>query len=383
MWWRILSRSFRNRQAHFALAILSVVLGASLVAALSNLSLDVPQKVGSQLRAYGANILILPQASTLRQAQDTAANGEAYISQKGLSFLEQGEIARSIASYLPYLYGQVEIAGQRVVLAGTWLDRVQRASPWWQVTGRWPGSGEERQEALVGAQVAQKLGLGLDKEMAIEYGGKAQSFKVVGIVNTGAAEDNQVLVSLSAAQGLMGQGGKVGLVRVSALTQEHPLSHLSQFIEQGTPGTEARVIGQIARAERQVLSKVQLLMALVAGLICVASGLVILSTMTATWLERTPEIGLMKALGASDRRIAGLLGAEVSIIALSGGVVGFLMGYLLAQFIGHRVFGSAVSPRLLAFLVSLGVATVVTFLGSVLPLRRALRVDPAVTLRGE
>ncbi len=378
MWWRILSRSFRNRKARLALATLSVILGANLVAALTSLSLDIPKKAGSQLRSYGANILIIPVTPP--------GVDEAYISEKDLSILERGEVAPSISSYTPYLYRQVEIDGQRVILAGTRLDTVMKTSPWWQVTGSWPeGRWEVRgeNEALVGAQVAEKLGLQPDKNFTLKSGSNSRTFKVAGIVKTGAAEENQVFVALKTAQELTGLGGKVGLVQVSALTQLYPLDHISEFIEQGIPGTEARIVGQIAKAESQILSKVQLLMALVAAMILLASGLVILSTMTTTLLERTPEIGLMKALGASDRRIAGLFGMEIGIIALGGGLLGYLLGYVLAQFIGQRVFGSSVSLQPVALLVTLAVAMLVTLGGSTLPLRRAIKVDPALTLRGE
>ena len=378
MWWRILSRSFRNRKARLVLATLSVILGANLVAALTSLSLDIPKKAGSQLRSYGANILIIPVTPP--------GVDEAYISEKDLYVLEGGEVAPSISSYTPYLYRQVEINGQRVVMAGTRLDTVMKTSPWWQVSGSWPeGRWEVRgeNEALVGAQVAEKLGLQPDNNFTLKSGSNSRTFKVAGIVKTGAAEENQVFVALKTAQELTGLGGKVGLVQVSALTQLHPLNHISEFIEQGVPGTEARIVGQIAKAESQILSKVQLLMALVAAMILLASGLVILSTMTTTLLERTPEIGLMKALGASDRRIAGLFGMVIGIIALGGGLLGYLLGYVLAQFIGQRVFGSSVSLQPVALLVTLAVSMLVTLLGSTLPLRRAIKVDPALTLRGE
>lgn len=375
MWWRILGRSFRNRKSRLALGILSVVLGASLVAALANLSLDVPRKASSQLRAYGANILVLPQISP--------GASEAYLGERELSFFEQGEMAQSIVSYTPYLYRQVEVAGQPIVLVGTWLDRVPKLASWWQITGNWPQGRGNREESLVGVQVAEKLGLGLEKEFRVKFGDNSRTFRVSGIINTGASEENQVFVSLKAAQELLGLEGKVGLVQISALTQFHSLVHLAQFMEQGIPGTEVRIMGQIARAESRILAKVQLLMALVAGLILIASGLVILSTMTTTLLERTTEIGLMKALGASDRRIVGLFGAEVGIMALGGGILGYLLGYLLAQFVAQRVFASTISLQPLAFLLTLAVAMMVTFLGSIMSLRRAMQIDPVLTLKGE
>ncbi|MDO8577979.1 MAG: FtsX-like permease family protein [Dehalococcoidales bacterium] len=217
----------------------------------------------------------------------------------------------------------------------------------------------------------------------IKYGDNQPSFNVAGIVTTGAAEENQVFVALKTAQQLTGMTDKVGLVQVSARTDSQPLVQVSRLIEQNIPGTEARIIGQIAKAESQVLQKVQLLMMLVAGLILIASGLVILSTMTTTILERTKEIGLMKALGASDRRIIALYGTEIGIVAFVGGILGYLIGFLLARFIGQQVFNSGVSPSILAFFASITVAMLVTFTGSLLPLYRAAKVNPSATLLRE
>ena len=91
----------------------------------------------------------------------------------------------------------------------------------------------------------------------------------------------------------------------------------------------------------------------------------------------------MKALGASNRSVISFYGTEIGIIALVGGVIGYLLGYLLAQLVGQRVFNAAVSPSILAFLAALAVAVLVIFLGSSLPLYRAMKVDPALTLLRE
>jgi len=377
MWWIIIKRSFLNQKTRQILSLLSIVLGTSLVAALVNLSIDVPMKASSQLQAYGANILILPQTSP--------AGDDVYITEEDLSSLEIGDAAQSITAYLPYLYSQVEIRGQKVVLAGTRLDNVPKVSPWWQVAGSWPADNTNTQEAMVGIQAAEKLGIKIGDTFTAIYRDKQQVFQTTGTVTTGAAEESQVFVNLKAAQELTGLPNKIGLVQVNArTTAQDSLYQLAGTIERLIPGTEVRVVGQIARAERQVLSRVQLLMVLVAGLILIASGLVILSTMTTTILERTREIGLMKALGASNRLIIGFYGAELGFIALGGGIIGYLLGYLLAQFIGQRVFSAAVSPSWLAFLVALAVAILVIFFGSAPPLYRAMKVDPASTLmRGE
>ncbi|MDO8577980.1 MAG: ABC transporter permease [Dehalococcoidales bacterium] len=147
MWWRIIRRSFVNQKVRQVLTVLSIVLGTSLVAALVNLSLDIPKKAGSQLRAYGANILVLPQVSP--------SGDISFIVEGDMSRLEEGELAQSVTGYLPFLYNQAEINGRKVILGGTWLDEIPELSPWWQITGTWPQGRENTRDALVGVRAAE------------------------------------------------------------------------------------------------------------------------------------------------------------------------------------------------------------------------------------
>jgi putative ABC transport system permease protein len=70
-------------------------------------------------------------------------------------------------------------------------------------------------------------------------------------------------------------------------------------------------------------------------------------------------------------------------LALVGGALGFGSGIVLARVVGERVFGVAPEHRFILLPVILGLAALVALLGSLLPLRRATRFDPAPTLRGE
>jgi putative ABC transport system permease protein len=95
------------------------------------------------------------------------------------------------------------------------------------------------------------------------------------------------------------------------------------------------------------------------------------------------EIGLMKALGAGSATVGFLLVAEQLLLAFVGGGVGYALGIILARLLGQKIFGAAPEPTLLVFLVVIGLAALVTLLGSAIPLRRASRLDPAPILRGE
>ena len=98
----------------------------------------------------------------------------------------------------------------------------------------------------------------------------------------------------------------------------------------------------MAETEGRILNRVGVLMALLVVAALVAAGLAVASMMLATVLERRAEIGLFKALGATDARVAAVFLLEACAIGVLGGVAGYFFGSLLAWRLALAVFGSAV-----------------------------------------
>ena len=71
------------------------------------------------------------------------------------------------------------------------------------------------------------------------------------------------------------------------------------------------------------------------------------------------------------------------MLALFGGLTGFVLGALIARFIGERVFGAQISAQPITLPIVIGLALVVTLAGSAASIRRALGLDPAIVLRGD
>ena len=393
---RMVAKSLLNRRTRIAVAVAAILLGSSLVSALASISLDARGKAGKELRSYGANIVLAPRSAHLAVGiggLDFGNVGEQrFIEEDDLDALRSDEIAPHVRGYVPYLYGVVDLGGaeagaaeaaqRRVILAGTRFGDVREVSPWWQITGRWPEDGEAA-AAIVGSEAARKLGLRVGDEFEAQYGGRFRALVVEGIVETGGDEDRQVFANLRTAQELLNREGLIGVVQVSAATEKQPVEATARQIEKEMPAVQARVVGQIAEAEAVVLGKVELLMAIVAALVLVASALAAASTMATTVLERTREIGLLKALGASKGSVAVLFLCEAAAIGACGGVMGYVAGFAVAQMVGQSVFGSAISFNLVVLPVCLGVALGVAIMASVIPARSAAEIDAAVILRGE
>jgi putative ABC transport system permease protein len=91
----------------------------------------------------------------------------------------------------------------------------------------------------------------------------------------------------------------------------------------------------------------------------------------------------MKSVGAENKKIIALFLSEATIIGIIGGIVGYLVGLILAQIIGISVFSLSITPRFEVIPIAIGISVGVALLASIFPVRRAVRVEPAIVLRGE
>jgi putative ABC transport system permease protein len=139
----------------------------------------------------------------------------------------------------------------------------------------------------------------------------------------------------------------------------------------------------------QVASQMSVLNAIVYGIAIIAlfvGGLSVVNTMTMSVSERTREIGIRKAIGASDSQIVGQFLSESALIGLIGGVTGLALGWI-AILVANAMLASRslnlflVSPRLaigsVAFAVLLGLVS------GLYPSLHAARLQPVVALRYE
>jgi len=230
--------------------------------------------------------------------------------------------------------------------------------------------------------------------------------KVTGVLTTGGAEDDAIIAPIAISQELAAQPGQYRKLYVSALTKPEDdfarrspatmkpdeferwscspyVSSIAYSIQQVLPGSDVRVIRRVAEGEGRILTRVRMLLWLVALAALLAAALAVGASSAASVIERRSEIGLMKALGAGSGIVGFLLAAEQLLLAVVGGVVGYALGIFLARLVGQKIFGEAPQPSLPVLVVIVGLATAVTLLGSALPLRRASRYEPAPILRGE
>ncbi|MBI4536641.1 MAG: ABC transporter permease [candidate division NC10 bacterium] len=439
---RLLWKSLRGRRSRVALAGGALAVAAALAAALLSVALDISEKVARELRAFGANITVVPRQESLEVEigglRYAAAAQAAYLAEVDLPKLKTIFWGHNIQGFAPFLSAPVEAGGRQVLLVGTWFDRevvlpqgprkfsfssgnvrepesegsrfrtgLRAIAPWWRVRGRWvedlPG------DAMVGKAVAARLGVAPGDRVPVRASGTERTFRVTGLIETGGPEEDQLFVDLAAAQALLGLPGKVDRVQVSALVkpddvlamrgrrnpqglppEEYERWYCSPYIdaityqiEEAIPRARAKAVRQVAEAEGAFLGRLTLTLVLVSAIAIATAGLGVMATMTTTVMERRREIGLMKAIGAEPRQIARQFLLEAALCGVAGGGLGTVIGLLLAKFIGRQVFQVPIAPSPIVVPFVLALAVLVALLGAALPTWRAARLEPATTLKGD
>lgn len=421
---------FRQKSKMIMIAV-TIALGASLATAMLNIMLDVGDKVNQELKAYGANITVVPKENSvlnelysLDEKEETAA---AHLKEDDLGKIKTIFWGFNILDFTPFVNTYVSLPnGESVKLTGTWFNHhlalntgeeldagIHSLRSWWDVkNGQWideQSDSANENSAMIGVALAEKLGVSTGDKLEVKTSKGSKTLNISGVYDAGGDEDEQIFTTLKTAQELSGTKGLIDSIEVSALTTPDNelarkaatkgpaslspadyetwyctayVSSICYQIQEAIPDSVASAVRQVAESEGTILDKTQLLMILITILSLFGSALGISNLVTASVMERSNEIGLLKAIGARDYRISGIVLTEIIITAIVGGVAGYFMGYGFAQIIGHTVFNSAIEMKPMVIPVVAVLIIIVTLLGSIPAIRMLLRLRPAEVLHG-
>ena len=372
----MVSRALFRQKSRMFIALLAVAVGGAIISGMVTVYEEVPAQLGREFRAYGANVLLLPADGK------TTFDGAAFASAKDA--LKD----RETVGIAPFLYDRMEVNKQPTMIGGTDFSELQKVSPWWQVKGAYPTAGAR--EILLGAEVAAKIApfdtealIGQNVSLSAGEGKPIRAYTVTGIVSTGGKEEQFAYVDLPVLQEQLEKEGAISLAQLSIVAEGDSLRAAEAAIKEASPSVAVEEVKQIARSEFTVLSKLQVLIFLVTIIVLLLTLICVTTTMMAVVTERRREIGLKKALGAANQNVVVEFLGEGCVLGFAGGILGSALGYLFADSVSMSVFsrGIAFSPAIAVFSVLLSV--VVTGAASLLPVRIATSVDPAIVLRGE
>ena len=361
MFWTFVLRAVQFRKRRLALAFAALAVSATLATALFSVYSDIERKMRVQFRGFGANIVIAPGGGAQTVPLAAVALAE-----------QQGAVAA------PFIYTVGRVEGQPVVVAGTDFRRAGPLTNYWRVDGaRAAGPGE----CLVGSNVAAHFRLKLGQKLELE----GTPCTIRGIVSSGGAEDAQVIVPIETAARLAGLQDVASLVQVRADGER--LASVQAALARQLPGADVRLLHAVAETEANVVLKIRSTLFMLTALILAITTLCVSTNFSALVLERSREIGILKAIGAAERKIAALFLSESLILGLASAAAGYGLGLLVAWWIGRQIFpesaAAGVGVNYGVFLPVTGVTLAMAAAATLAAAARIWRIRPAVILRGE
>ena len=429
MFFRMVKGALLRQKGKMLMIAFTILLGSSLATAMLNVMLDVGDKVNQELKAYGANITVVPKENSViddiyeLEGDDADEIKSAYLKEDEVGKLKTIFWAFNIVDFAPFIDTTVDLGGKDVKMVGTWFNHhlslstgeeldtgVTSLRSWWEITeGEWLDEQAHTDGVMVGTLLAQAQGIKVGDTIKVSGKEGSKDLTVAGIFDCGSDEDEQLYTSLDNVQELSGTDGLISSIEVSALTTpdnelarkaaKDPsslsitdyetwyctayVSSICYQIQEVITDSVASPVRQVAESEGAIMEKTQLLMILITILSLVGSALGISNLVTASVMERSSELGLLKAIGAKDGAISALVLTDIIITAIIGGALGYFVGYGFAQVIGQTVFGSAIEMKLLVIPIVAILIIVVTLFGSIPAIRTLLRMKPAEVLHGK
>jgi hypothetical protein len=375
MFLRMITASLMRRKSRMIIALLAIAIGAAILSGLVTIYYDVPRQMGAEFRNYGANMVLTPTDRRFTQSD----------LKKATDIIKSNELVGAT----PFRYETVRMHEQPILAAGTIMDDVKKTSPYWLVDGNWP---KQSGELLLGKNISDSLELKVGDSVTVSFTpenvAKDQQdntldFKVTGILNTGGREEDYVYMSMEDLETLAGAKGNIDLAEVSISTSGEGLNKYVAEINKKVDTVSASLVKRVTASETTVLSKLQALVFLVTAIVLALTMICVATTMTAVVTERRKEIGLRKAIGASDSSIIKEFMGEGILLGGLGGVVGSVIGFAFAQTVSVNVFGSSISFRPLLVPITIIVSIAVTGIACLIPIRTTTKIDPALVLKGE
>jgi putative ABC transport system permease protein len=382
-------------RARSLLTGLGIAVGIAAVVLLTAIGEGVQRFVIQEFTQFGTNLIAVSPGKT----ETFGVSGALISTVRPLSLDDAADLERlpQVIDVVPFVQGNAEVeAGGRtrrttVFGTGAAIPRVWQIAP---ALGRFLPDDEPRRArpfAVLGSKLRSELfGPRSPLGERIRVGGEA--YRIIGVMQSkgqmlGFDLDDTVYIPIGRAMAMF---DREGLMEVDILYRED--ADAATLAEK----VRARLIARHGSEDFTIVTQDQMLdvlgsvldvMTLAVGALGAISllvgGIGILTIMTISVNERTPEVGLLRALGARRGQVVTLFLGEAVLLAALGGVGGLLFGIGGAWLIGTLLPGLPVQVAWDYALLALLVAAAIGLLGGVAPAARAARLDPVEALRSE
>lgn len=358
MFLKFILRALVYRKQRLLLAFAALAVAATLATVLFGIYGTVERRIRDEFRSYGANIVAMPgTGSTVPGAITEAAE-------------------KLGAEAAPFLVTSGHLQDRVVPIAGFMPAKAEVMTSYWHVQGT---RAIQKGECLAGELVASELQLQIGATVPVQ----GAPCVLKGIVSTGGAEDQELLVPFDDAAALAGIHDVASVVEIRAPGEK--VEAVRSALASQFPAADIRTVVSVAGTESNVVLKVRAALLLLTLVILAITTLCVSSNFSEMVIERSKEIGILKALGAAEQKITAFFVSESAALALTATLTGYVAGIFAAAAIGRKIFGGVfhVQADWLVFVSVAAVMLAVAALATGIAASRIWGIQPAIILRGE
>jgi putative ABC transport system permease protein len=382
--------AFRNlvrRPLRNGLAILGLAVAVAVLACLSEFGHGYEHALRTELDRMGLQLMLVP----LGCPYDAAARvlkGKSLENSLPESALAEARRDPAVAVAAPLLMAALPRPSEG--RADMWVgldDTALTLKPWWRarVGERW----FSRDDSVILGYDAAEVEMRSPGDQFYSPEAK-QQLQVAGVLErSGTSDDSLFFVPLRTAQRMFNQPGR--LTAVAIRLRDPALLRAASERLQRIPGAQVVTLTEMMGTFLNLVGTVRTLVLSVAIVAVAVSVLSVFNALLAAVVERTNELSVMRALGASRSQILGLVATEALMLTGVGSVAGLVLALLGGRWIESLVrpfvplapAEALLSPTAAILFQSLAVGVVVGLLGGLYPAWRASQLQPATALKAE
>ncbi|MFC1802951.1 ABC transporter permease [Thermoproteota archaeon] len=387
------TNGLRERKFRFALNLVGILIGCAAITGLISITEGLQTSVIGQLNVFGpSNLIIIP--GELTQGPMIAG---ATFNWRDVDLVDRVDYVKDVTPIIANKFAEYTIRGRYFRTDVYGVEREYRElNPNTELAAGRNFVQSDSAVVIVGSNIAKPrdldesivdLGDRIKIKALVDGVEKESTLRVIGILKEtgssfGANLDDSIAIPLRTAQQLFEVGGEFSYLLAQADSID-VVNLAADGIEEKM-GDRATVVTAASAQEQvgSILGTLQAVLGGIAGISLVVAGVGIVNTMTVSVMERTKEIGIMKAIGAKSFDVLLMFLSEAMLTGFFGGAIGAGFGFMLAGLIGRFIDLSTSSSLMLGAEVIL-FAIVTSVLSGLYPAYRASKMNPVEALRHE
>lgn len=368
------------------LALLGIAASVAVLFSILSFNRGFEKGLAKELERTGIHFMVVPSGCA-HEVASLVLHGSIIPKFIDMSVMEKINNLSGIDFVSPILVAQLPNPkeGRVDLVYGIEMSRIGQLKPHWQIEGSIP---QDDNEIILGSEIAGHQGLKTGD--SVEYPNVKTLFKVAGILKkTGSQDDAFIYMPVKTAQVIFKKSSGATAIGVK-VKDPAALTMITDELSEKVPGIQIVTMNQVMNSISTLAASAKVLSLSIAVIAIIVSAVGVMNAMLMAVFERTQEIGMMRAIGASRSDVFRIILKEGMLLSISGGIAGVsisVAGNDLIEGFVRRVMPYVPAGNMAGFdvgiaLASLSFAMLVGVLSGLYPAWKASRISPIEAIKG-